>query len=526
MQDSQQSARENVVVYARVSSKEQEREGFSIPAQLELLRTYAKQHGMIILQEFVDAESASGGAARVGFGEMLAFLRANRGRCKSILVEKTDRLYRNLRDYVKVDELGPAIHFVKEGSVLSPDSRSSEQLVHGIKVLMARNYSLNLGEETLKGMRQKAKSGLYPSCAPAGYRNVEGSRGKRIIVPTGDAPIIARLFDEFATGHFSLKALARKARTEGWTVLGRPLARSTLHQILRRRIYCGDFDWDGTAHTGTHDALVSREIWDRVQLLLGRRAETKLHRIKHDFAFTGFVRCGHCGCCLVGELKKKRYVYYHCTGHRGKCPEPYAREEAIQSQFADSLRTLVVPLAVLHWLEGAVAESDVNARSMREREANRLEEQCRRVEMKLERLYEDRLEDRITAEVHDRKARDLRLQRLDFLRHINEIQATAPAPVQQAISLMDLTSKAADLFAVQPPHEKQGFLRLVLKAASWRDGRLHMEFEEPFESMKRSNHASQSKLKEVAMANRDFEDWLPGMDSNHDSRLQRPLSYH
>src|SRR5258706_15052211 len=50
MQDSQQSARENVVVYARVSSKEQEREGFSIPAQLELLRTYAKQHGMIILQ--------------------------------------------------------------------------------------------------------------------------------------------------------------------------------------------------------------------------------------------------------------------------------------------------------------------------------------------------------------------------------------------------------------------------------------------------------------------------------------------
>lgn len=45
-----------------------------------------------------------------------------------------------------------SFHFVKEGSILSPDSRSSEQFIHGIKVLMARNYSQNLGEETLKGM--------------------------------------------------------------------------------------------------------------------------------------------------------------------------------------------------------------------------------------------------------------------------------------------------------------------------------------------------------------------------------------
>ena len=64
----------NVVIYARVSSKEQEREGFSIPAQLELLRNYARTQGMLILREFVDIESASVGG-RTGFGEMLAFLK-------------------------------------------------------------------------------------------------------------------------------------------------------------------------------------------------------------------------------------------------------------------------------------------------------------------------------------------------------------------------------------------------------------------------------------------------------------------
>jgi site-specific DNA recombinase len=115
-------------------------------------------------------------------------LKKNRSKCQTILVEKTDRLYRNVPDYATVDEFGVTIHFVKDGTILSPDSKSSEQFIHGIKVLMARNYSQNLGEEMLKGMLQKAKSGLYPSNAPAGYRNVEGSDGRRIIVPDDDAP--------------------------------------------------------------------------------------------------------------------------------------------------------------------------------------------------------------------------------------------------------------------------------------------------------------------------------------------------
>jgi len=36
--------------------------------------------------------------------------------------------------------------------------------------------------------------------------------------------------------------------------------------------------------------------------------KTNRHRIKHDFAFSGLVRCGHCGCTLVAEIKKGRYV--------------------------------------------------------------------------------------------------------------------------------------------------------------------------------------------------------------------------
>jgi hypothetical protein len=74
---------------------------------------------------------------------------------------------------------------------------------------------------------------------------------------------------------------------------------------------------------------------------------------------------------------------------------------------------------------------------------------------------------------------------------------------------MDLTSQAADLFTIQPTHEKQGFLRLVLKSASWQDGRLCTEFEEPFECLIRSNQLSRTKHAKNGVAAVEIEDWLP-----------------
>jgi len=64
------------VIYARVSSKDQEREGFSIPAQLELLRAYAAVHSITVAKEFVDIETAKA-VGRTGFGQMIAFLKKN-----------------------------------------------------------------------------------------------------------------------------------------------------------------------------------------------------------------------------------------------------------------------------------------------------------------------------------------------------------------------------------------------------------------------------------------------------------------
>src|SRR5207302_8010060 len=104
------------VIYARVSSKDQEKEGFSIPAQLKLLREYAIKNGIKILHEFIDVETAKT-AGRKEFGRMVAFFEKN-ALCRVVIVEKTDRLYRNFHDCVTLEDLGVEIHLPKEEQVL------------------------------------------------------------------------------------------------------------------------------------------------------------------------------------------------------------------------------------------------------------------------------------------------------------------------------------------------------------------------------------------------------------------------
>ena len=89
------AARKQAVIYARVSSKEQGKEGFSIPAQLKLLKEYAAANGFAVAHEYIDVETAKQ-TGRVAFGEMVAYLKAHPS-VRVMLVEKTDRLYRNLK---------------------------------------------------------------------------------------------------------------------------------------------------------------------------------------------------------------------------------------------------------------------------------------------------------------------------------------------------------------------------------------------------------------------------------------------
>lgn len=382
----------HAVLYTRVSSKDQER-GFSISAQTKLLNDYAIEKGINVAKEFTDIETAKE-SGRAQFNEMVRYVRRH-STVRIILVEKTDRLYRNLKDWVTMDELEVEIHFVKEGEVISKESRSSEKFMHGIRVLVAKNFIDNLSEETKKGMTEKAEQGIWPSFAPFGYRNVSDENGKRVIsVDPDTAPSVFKLYDWYATGDYSIRELGKKARASG-IVHGKrqtPIPNSTIQVILRNRIYTGDFEWNGRFYDGRHEPIVELGLWERVQGILDGRNASKDKPARRQLTYAGLVRCGHCGCALVGEIKKKKYIYYHCTGNKGKCGEPYTRQEVLAEQFQVHLQRLQFDDDVFTWLRQALIDSFADEKREFNNEMRRLEAENDQLQNRIDNMYIDKLD--------------------------------------------------------------------------------------------------------------------------------------
>jgi site-specific DNA recombinase len=508
-------AKRQGILYARVSSKEQEKEGYSIPAQLRNLRDYAKVVQLNLVGEFLDVETAKE-AGRSGFTRMLNFLKKNLA-CRVLLVEKTDRLYRNLRDWVTLDDFDLEIHFVKENVILSRDSRSSEKFMHGIKVLMAKNYIDNLSEETRKGMLEKAKQGIWPSFAPLGYRNVSDSHGKRIIEPDPMlAPVITQLFEWYATGQYSLAELTKMSRAGGMTFRksSAVVPKATVNKILRNRLYTGDFIWDGETYSGIHAPLVTQELWDRVQATLDDRLATRHRKVKHDFAFSGLISCGHCGCSIVGEIKKGRYVYYHCTGYRGKCPERYTREEVLEKQFADVLKSLVLDEQIVSWVTEALRQSHGDTKRHHEAAIFRLQAEYNRLQSRVDAMYVDKLDGRIESTFFDRKSSEWRREQDRLIQSIEEHQGANQTYLDEGVRLLELARRAHSLFQQQKPREKRRLLNFVLSNCSWKGGELTAVFRQPFDMLADANVARRGWDSEDTPTKSVFENWLPGLDSN------------
>lgn len=497
------------VLYARVSSDEQEREGFSIPSQLKFLRQYAEAEGFTIVAEFVDVETAKA-AGRSEFGNMVEFLQEQTRikdpdeRCRTILVEKTDRLYRNLKDWVTIDELDIDIHFVKENSVISPDSHSSERFLHGIKVLMAKNYVDNLSEETVKGLQEKAEQGIWPLKPSVGYRSVELAGGKKGIEPDPDtAPIIVRLFEWYASGDYSLDEITEMAREAGLTTprSRKPANRAWIHKILRNRIYYGEFDWKGDVYPAIHEPLINRELWQKVQATMKKRSEKKTRRSKHNFAFSGLITCAHCGCALVGEIQKKKYIYYHCTRAKGPCPAPYVREEVLEEKFTELLGQLQWKDELVVWARDALRESHEDEQTFHEEAVTRLQGEYNRLQRRIEEMYLDKLDGRVDAAFFDAKSEEWREAQAEIHRQIEQHTNADRVYMDEGLMILELAQDAVNLFQKQSAREKRRLLRFVLSNCTFDGEQLAPEFRQPFDMI--ADMATACATEKAAEANSD-----------------------
>ena len=491
----------DAIIYVRVSSKEQEREGYSIEAQKKLLFEYALKNNIKILKTFEEAESAKV-AGRTQFKEMLIYLKENQD-VKSILVEKTDRLYRNNTDYVNLDpdKLNIEIHLVKEGGVLSKQSPSSQKFMHGIKVQMAKFYSDNLSEEVQKGMGQKAHEGHWPSRPPIGYT----SSLDRLIIPDPKfAPLIARGFELASTGQYSLAKIKHILYNEGLRSARakNEMSKSQMQRVLSNPIYYGDFLWKGKVFTGKHKPLITRELFDRVQSQMGFVKRSKM--VKHNFPFTNTITCAHCGCSITADQKRKKsgktYTYYHCTSGKGNCENvTYVREEVIDNWISEILNQIKIPSEVVDWTREALLQTQQSERDYYSKQLAILEGHYRTNQNKINKAYEDKLEDRIDHEFWVVQNDRLRVEQVKIESQIASMREKNMTFINQGLQLMELAKQAHVLFPHMTPEEKRELVNMVLSNPQIENGSLRYDLRKPF-----------SYFTNVT----DLEKWRGGRDSN------------
>ena len=332
-------------LYARKSTDVEDKQVLSIEAQLSELRALARQEKLEVIQEFVEKKSAKM-PGRPVFSEMMA--RIQKGEAQGIVCWKIDRLARNPVD-------GGQIQWLLQNSTIAHIQTHDRAYYPADNVLMmsvefgiANQYIRDLSVNTKRGLREKARQGIYPSSAPLGYLN--NPRTKTIVVDRKKAPIIRKAFEMYAENKYRLEDIAdflyqngiKTRATRRWSSDGgKAHSKDQMTWMLSNPFYYGHFKYSGEVYEGKHTPLIDKKSFDRVQEVLKLRSKKKVAKNSPQ-AFCGLLSCDACNSSITAE-KQKGHVYYRCTRKKGVCTEPYVREESLDLQLSELLARFVLP---------------------------------------------------------------------------------------------------------------------------------------------------------------------------------------
>ncbi|MCK4411538.1 recombinase family protein, partial [Candidatus Bipolaricaulota bacterium] len=345
--------------------------GYSIDVQKQVLEDYAAGHDLDTVQTFIESESAYKPGRRE-FSRMTDYL-INHKMITAVLCYKIDRISRNISDYSSlVEKLGVEIISATE----QLPSNATGRFMGDMQAAISRYSSAQLSERVKDAMKLKAKKGLYPSYAPVGYLNELATR--TIVSDPKRASIIRELFETYADTDISLSMLVEWARKRGLTSRkGNAFRESTIHKLLTNPIYCGIVRWAGITSPGTHQPLISQHLFDRVQEKLHGRGH---RQTKHEFPFRGLLICGRCGCKITASLTKGKYVYYHCTNGRGKCQQPYVRQEVLSQRLRSIVDNVRIPQKIVASLLEKISNGETKRRESVQARLQELETEEKEVE--------------------------------------------------------------------------------------------------------------------------------------------------
>jgi site-specific DNA recombinase len=202
---------------------------------------------------------------------------------------------------------------------------------------------------------------------------------------------------------------------------------------------------------------------------------------KHDFAFSGLLTCGLCGCSITAQIQKQKYVYYHCSQGKGECKGRYIREEALAEQFNGALQRVSLSDEQLRWLVPALKSSHLEEREFHEGRVRELQERYNKLTTRIDQVYEDKLDGKIPEELWFRKHEGYK----DEMNRVEEILRQHKQGnfdyVESGIRILELAKNASQLYFQQEPLEKRRILNFLLSNCSLKDGKVDYHYNPPFD---------------------------------------------
>lgn len=290
----------HTALYIRVSTDAQYEEGYSVDAQKQKLEQYCKLKDITDYRFYIDGGWSGSNIERPEMKRMIDSIRSKQ--VSAVVVYKLDRLSRSQKDTVFLLEdvfIPNGCNFISLNENFDTTTPYGKAMI-GILSVFAQLERENIRERTRMGMQERVKSGLWMGGGrvPFGY---DYDPGKDVLVPNEHAKDVKQIYDLYLQGYSTTQLSEMFDVSED----------KQITDILTRVTYLGKIRFRGETYDAKHEAIIDRELWDRVQREHERRSTKKA--VPASYLLTGLLYCGRCGAKMRyqkwGKDKVKIYCY-------------------------------------------------------------------------------------------------------------------------------------------------------------------------------------------------------------------------
>jgi site-specific DNA recombinase len=456
------------IILARVSTEEQMTEGQSIPAQVAKAREYAKRKNLNVIKEF-DFDESSTKDKRSKYEEVVKEIKRSKTAI-ALVVETVDRLQRGFKESVMLDDYRKSgkleIHFIRENLVVHKDSNSSEIQRWDLAVFVAKSYVLQISDNIKRTFEHRIKNGEIIRIAPLGYLNVDKNEDtKDVIFDDKTAHLVKMIFELYATGNYSMRMIAEKVSGLGLKTprSNKPVSIRSIEEILKNPFYYGMQRYKGDIYPHKYEALIDYELFmicENVRKRF-RKQPTKLKAT--PYILKGLLTCARCGCAITPEIKKGKYVYYHCTNYKGNCKKVFVREEQLLEPIMEVFDRIRLSDEQIAELTNDLRVAEEVKCEFHSHQMRKLRSEYDRIENRISVMYEDRLDGRITEEQYDAKLKEFKTKQHELSFKMKRYEKADELFYNTANKVLSLAQRSRDLFESSEIPEKRQLINFVFQ---------------------------------------------------------------